>query len=145
MELKRERVIAHGMTLDQLADYQLSQQLNEEIEMIEGNGEGNYSLPYVERDIMHVELEARHFETSSGEKLSRPKVVKYNVIQYESMLKREYFKGYTVRVLHDGKLQMEEERQKTRKAASLPVKPQLDEVEELDKAAIEAAKKPKKL
>lgn len=112
--LKEGRVIAHGMTEAEIADHQLSQQLNEPIEMMDGNGEGDYRLPIVERDMVHIEMEAKLFDKETGKKLSRPKVVKFHSAAYDNMLKKEYFRGYSVRVLHDGKAFLEEERLRVR-------------------------------
>jgi hypothetical protein len=62
-------------------------------------------------DIIYVETEAKLFNEKTGEKISRPKKEKYRIRVFEDMEKRGFFKGKTVKMLHDPRLDIEMEYQ----------------------------------
>jgi len=63
-------------------------------------------------DIVYVETEAKLFNQETGEKISRPKKEKYRIRVFEQMDKKGYFKGKTVKILHDPRLEQEVEYEK---------------------------------
>jgi hypothetical protein len=62
----------------------------------------NYIVPEGEEDTYHCKIELVRFSPSSGRRLSRPKIQKFNAKIYHQIM-REHLKqqGYSVEVLYD--------------------------------------------
>lgn len=111
----RDKKRAHGRTFAENKAIR-EKQVRGEVEMIPANNAGNfqddyfkkvfegYQIPEHERDCYHVALEARSFNPSTGEKLSKPRVQTYSRMTYTNMRdQKPYsgFHGFSVHVLHD--------------------------------------------
>lgn len=111
----KDKKRAHGRTFAENKAIR-EKQVRGEVEMIPANNAGNfqddyfkkvfegYQIPEHERDCYHVALEARSFNPSTGEKLSKPRVQTYSRMTYTNMRdQKPYsgFHGFSVHVLHD--------------------------------------------
>lgn len=64
-------------------------------------GFGEYEVPEHELFSFHVALEARAFHAATGEKLSVPRVQKYDKENFKLVHDNRGFEGKTVFILHD--------------------------------------------
>lgn len=77
--------------------------------MVKCNLNPDYEIQAQEADFLIVILaEAKLFDQNTGEKLSRPKVEKYRIRDFERMDKMGFFKGKDVEILHDPRRKEEE-------------------------------------
>lgn len=97
-----KKVVAHGMSAEELDELKYKQNYEEEIDMVEAkNGEDpEYEIPAHEAHLAHIRLEAKVFSQQSGEKLSRPRIQKFYPAELGAMLGRNALRGYTVEMLH---------------------------------------------
>lgn len=61
-----------------------------------------------ETHIYHVAMEARLFSTSTGEKLSRSRVQKFDKKNFENMKEGNGFNGWTIHILHNPEMKLVE-------------------------------------
>ena len=93
----------YGMTQLEMAKLHMRQ-----IEGIEPyipcNKNPDFEIQECEEDWIYLVLvEAPLFDASSGERLSRPKLVKYRPEDFHKYLEKGYFNGMTVEILHKPK------------------------------------------
>lgn len=97
-----KKVVAHGMSAEELEELKYKQNYDEAIDTVEAeNGEDpTYELPAHEAHLAHIRLEAKVFSQQSGEKLSKPRIQKFYPAELGAMLGRNALRGYTVEMLH---------------------------------------------
>ena len=93
---------------------------------------GGHHIPAHEQHLYHLAMEARTFDTGTGEKLSRSRVVVLTQENYASMKETHGFAGETVAILHNPKHDS--------KAAHKAVKAAAEAAKKAAEAASEAEK-----
>lgn len=110
-----DRKRAHGLTFQQNKDLRVKQ-VQREVKMIPANNAQNFQDEHFEKEYQgyeipehdaihyHVAIEARTFDPTSGEKLSRSRVQIYPVKTFEAMVRQKPysgFHGFKTHILHD--------------------------------------------
>jgi len=92
---------SHGMTMAQMDDHYYNQQ-HGLVEMVPCSEDPEVQIKKIEAEYFYyLEMEAVLFDSSTGEKLSVPKRVKYHERMYDHELKKNRFNGYKIRILNN--------------------------------------------
>jgi len=92
---------AYGLSYQDLKEVKHAQVHNEVI-MVPCNGDPTMEIPAHEADSVYmVRTEALFFDENTGEKLSKPRIEKYNLPNWKLMNRVNAFGGKKLEVLHD--------------------------------------------
>lgn len=80
-------------------------QLHGNFEKIPANKNSKYQINDFESHLVHVVLEMKQFNQTTGEKESKPFVQKFHSAEFERMISQGGFTGYSVEIIHDPKSQ----------------------------------------
>lgn len=114
----KNTIQAHGLTHSEFEEVRQMQEDGNPLPMMTGNNAkpeqindpifreafANYQIPKIESDIYVLAMEARTFDSATGQKLSVPFVQKYDQAAYKAQLEHSGFVGYTTHILHNPKL-----------------------------------------
>jgi hypothetical protein len=98
---------AHNLTPEEMEELRFKQR-DGEVEKVKANIESDYEIPAVETHMIHAELEIKNFDQSTGAKTSTPKVQTFYPKEFDDMKKTNGFKGYSVKVIHDPRVIVEQ-------------------------------------
>ena len=74
----------------------------------------NYVVPRGEEMVYHVKIEVKQFNQKTGERISRPRIQKFGMKTWQGSVRDSLRKqGYTIDVLHDPTIWVEENRART--------------------------------
>lgn len=61
----------------------------------------NYIVPDREKHLFHVTMEIKKFDPNTGDRISRPRVQKFNARMFKFLKEKFEKQGYTITVLYD--------------------------------------------
>ena len=105
----------HGMTVGQMKEHQKAQGENR-VEMISGNCDESYKMPWNEAHLMHVSIQQKGFNPKTGKREYPPRVQIFYVKDFEDMSRvtrdpnkkndkpENAFHNDDVKILHDPRL-----------------------------------------
>lgn len=107
--MAKEKPKTHNMLPKEMRALHEQQVSDAEPDTIPANGHdaGDYRVKKHEAHFVHVELEAKTFNSSTGVKESTPSVQMFSVRAYEAAKLNNGFAGYTTKVLHSPALAKE--------------------------------------
>ncbi len=103
---EEEKKQSHNMTVTEMEELKYKQQ-NGIVETVKANKDSSYEIPEHEQHLIHAEIEIKQFDTASGAKTSIEKVQTFYPKEFADMVSSGGFKGYSVKVIHDPKLESE--------------------------------------
>jgi hypothetical protein len=97
----KKSVQCHGLSPEEVRKIQRANAIGEKPEMISGNVEKDTEIKSYEAHLVHVRLEKREFDRSTGKKTSNPFIQSFYPNEFDKMVKDNLFFGLQVDVVHD--------------------------------------------